>query len=231
MEKVGIILGRNIGELKFFKKAIPKVILTPYGKSKFFFFENLIFLFRHQKETPPHKINHKANIFGFKKLKTKLIFGFNSVGSLKKEIKPGTLLIPSDFIDFDPPTFFNTQCKFITPEISQKAREILKKVLKDLKINFREKGVYFQTKGPRLETKAEIRMIKNFADVVGMTMAKEATLAQELNLNYASLCFVDNCAHGITKKSLTQKEIEKNQKKNIKIIEKIIQKFVYLFCH
>jgi len=28
---------------------------------------------------------------------------------LKKEIKPGEILIPSDFIDFDPPTFFNNE--------------------------------------------------------------------------------------------------------------------------
>jgi len=216
VEKIGIILGGNLEKLKFLKEAEEQIVKTPYGKSRFFLFKNLIFLFRHQQGTrkiPPHKINYRANIYGLKKLGAKLIIAFNSVGSLKKEIKPGEILIPSDFIDFDPPTFFDNTCRFITPEISQKKRVFLKKVLRKLKIKFRGKGIYFQTKGPRLETKAEINLIKNFADVVGMTMAKEATLAKELDLEYVSLCLVDNYAHGLTKKPLIQKEIEENQKK------------------
>jgi len=64
--------------------------------------------------------------------------------------------------------------------------------------------------------------------VVGMTMAKEATLAQELDIEYASLCSIDNFAHGISKKTLTQAEIEKNQKKNAIKIEKIIKEILDL---
>lgn len=231
MEKnlIGIILAGNFEELKFLKQAEEKTVKTPYGKSRFFLFKNLIFLFRHQQGTrklPPHKINYRKNIYGFKKLGAKLIIAFNSVGSLKKEIKPDEILIPSDFIDFDPPSFFDKEYRFITPEISRKGRDFLKKVLKKLKIKFREKGIYFQTKGPRLETRAEIRMIKNFADVVGMTMAKEATLARELDMEYASLCSVDNYAHGLTKKPLTEKEIKANQKRNKKKIERIIKEIL-----
>jgi 5'-methylthioadenosine phosphorylase len=241
--KIGIILPGDLERLKFLKEAKCQVVKTPYGKSWFFclsshqrtFDGKIIFLFRHAdfiehprgtQKTSPHKINYQANIYGFKKLGVKLIIAFNSVGSLKRQIKPGTILIPSDFIDFNPPTFFDNECHFITPEISQKGRAFLKRVLKKLKIKFRGKGIYFQTKGPRLETKAEINLIKNFADVVGMTMAKEATLAKELDLEYVSLCSVDNYAHGLTKKPLIQKEIEENQKKNLKKIKKIIEKIL-----
>jgi 5'-methylthioadenosine phosphorylase len=141
---------------------------------------------------------------------------------LKKEIKPGDLLVVSDFIDFNPPTFYDRSFKFIVPQISEKLRKALVKILKKLKLKFWPNGIYFNSKGPRLETKAEIKLIKNFADVIGMTMAKEATLANEIGLEYAALCSVDNYGHGISNKPLTQKEFEKSQKKNRKILEKIM---------
>ena len=43
-------------------------------------------------------------------------------------------------------------------------------------------GVYWQVTGPRLETVAEIRVFAQHADVVGMTMASECTVAGELGL-------------------------------------------------
>ena len=43
-----------------------------------------------------------------------------------------------------------------------------------------------------------------------MTMANEATLAKEVELSYASICSVDNYAHGIVKDLLTQEAILSN---------------------
>ncbi|MDI6591995.1 MAG: MTAP family purine nucleoside phosphorylase [Patescibacteria group bacterium] len=223
-----IIIGWNLKEMDFLNQAKLISLNTPYGKVKYFKLKDCIFICRHgiKENVPPHRINYRANISALQKLGVKYIFSFNSVGSLKKEIKIGEFLIPSDYIDFDPPTFYEKRAKFIIPEFSLKLKEELIKILKKLKIKFKNNGVYFQTKGPRLETKAEINLIKNFADIVGMTMAKEATLAKELNLEYISLCSVDNYAQGIIKRPLTQKEIKENQKKSIKEIEKIIKEIL-----
>jgi len=228
MERVGIIGGKFILKTKFFKDSKKKKIKTPFGIVEALSYKNSFLICRHglKGEIPPHRINHKANIFGLKKLKAKYIFGFNSVGSLKMKIKPGDFLIPDDFIDFDPPTFFEEKMKFITPEISEKLRKVLIKIAKKLKLKFWSSGVYFTTKGPRLETKAEVNLIKNFADVVGMTMAKEATLAKELDLEYASFCSVDNFAHGIVKTSLSQEKIFKFQERSAKILEKVIEEIL-----
>ena len=57
--------------------------------------------------------------------------------------------------------------------------------------------VYVQTRGPRFETKAEIRIIRQWGDVVGMTAAHEADLCTELGLRYNSLGTVDNYANGL----------------------------------
>jgi len=223
-----IIIGWDLKPMDFFETFQAKTLATPYGKINYFQRGNWIFIPRHgiKENIPPHKINYWANILGLKKLGAKQIFSFNSVGSLKKYIKPGELLIPSDFIDPNPPTFYEKKVKFITPELSQKLRKKLIAVLRRLKLKFRDGGVYFQTKGPRLETKAEIRMIKNFADVVGMTMPKEATLAKELDLEYISLCSVDNYAHGIGKRSLSAEEIKKGQLKTREKFEKIIKEIL-----
>ena len=57
------------------------------------------------------------------------------------------------------------------------------------------------------ETKAEIAMMSRYVDLVGMTMGSEAVIAQELGLAYASICSVDNYAHGLGEKALTMDEI------------------------
>jgi len=52
-------------------------------------------------------------------------------------------------------------------------------------------------RGPRIETKAEIQVIKGWGDVVGMTAAHEADLCREAGLRYNLLAMVDNYANGI----------------------------------
>jgi len=52
-------------------------------------------------------------------------------------------------------------------------------------------------RGPRFETKAEIRVVRSWGDVVGMTAAHEADLCSETGLNYNSLAFIDNYANGL----------------------------------
>lgn len=228
--KIAIIGGGNLFDLAILKKAKLTEINTPYGKAHYYLIQNRVFINRHgpQKDIPPHQINHQANISALKKLGAEYVFSFNSVGSLRREIEPGQFVIPDDYIDFDPMTFFDKELEFITPEISRKLRGTLVKILQNLQIDFKSSGIYYQTKGPRLETKAEVKMIKNFATVVGMTMAKEATLAKEIGLEYISLSVVDNFAHGVVKKTLTQQEIKRKQRENAKNLNKIIKEILNL---
>jgi 5'-methylthioadenosine phosphorylase len=72
----------------------------------------------------------------------------------------------------------------------------------------RDGGVYAETRGPRFETRAEIRLLADYADVVGMTAASEATLFQERGIAYALLGIVDNAAHGVGPEPLTVEAYE-----------------------
>jgi hypothetical protein len=64
------------------------------------------------------------------------------------------------------------------------------------------------------ETKAEIFFFKDYGDVLGMTMASEATVAVELGIAYASLCSVDNYCNGIVPQPLSYSQIVLRQKRN-----------------
>jgi len=112
--------------------------------------------------------------------------------------------------------------KFTRPEISEQLRKEIIDRAKSLKIDIHETGTYIQTRGPRFETKAEVKMFSQFADVVGMTISSEATLACEAQIPYAVICSVDNYAHGIGTE-LGMEEITRYQEKTLKVISRIIE--------
>ena len=53
-------------------------------------------------------------------------------------------------------------------------------------------------------------MMSHYADIVGMTMASEAVIACEMDLEYASICSVDNFGHGLAENPLTTDEIKES---------------------
>ena len=56
---------------------------------------------------------------------------------------------------------------------------------------------YWLTQGPQFETVAEVDAIEKLGgDMVGMTMPREAKLANELDLPYAAVCISSNWAAG-----------------------------------
>ena len=66
-------------------------------------------------------------------------------------------------------------------------------------------------------------MLKNYGDIVGMTMASEATLAKEKQLQYANISTVDNYCNGIIDEEISFDKIKANQEKNYQNIIKIQQ--------
>jgi 5'-methylthioadenosine phosphorylase len=170
-----------------------KTVYTPYGPSDLMTGE-VVLLLRHQDGVPPHRINHRAHLAALALSGVDRVIAIGSVGSLQPEIPPGSLLIPHDYLAIgEVPTIHDHTIVHISPEISPSLREDLASVVPEA----RSGGIYVQTRGPRIETMAEVRMLSRVGDVVGMTLASEATLALELGLRYAALCTVDNYAHGI----------------------------------
>ena len=221
MDRVGIIGGSGVLDIELFADMKQRELVTDYGRV---IVEEgaagLIFLQRHGTPLlPPHKLNHRANIAALKQCGVKYVVAVNSTGSLKSNLAPGSLLLPDDY--FNPwaiKTFFDDSLEFVTPSLSAKVRRAVITAAAELAVELISSGTYIQTTGPRFETPAEIRVLSGWGDVVGMTMANEATLAREIGLEYASLCLVDNYANGVCEQRVNIAEVEKAQKRNSQVL-------------
>ncbi len=219
-----IVGGMSLLDSAVFKNWDEAPVDTPYGRVIVRKASQHLFLQRHgKKPLPPHKINHHANIWALKSLGVEGIIAINSVGSLKTNLKPGTFIIPDDFISkCDIPTFFDYELHFIIPQMDLGYAQRLHQICQALEVETTLGGVYIQTAGPRFETKAEINVLKKEGDVVGMTMASEATLAMERAIPYVSLCSIDNYCNGILKAPLAISEVEEEIRRNASTIETVL---------
>jgi len=202
---------------------------TPYGKVYMMLLEKISFVPRHgiDRNIPPHKVNHKANLAAFKEKAIDRIIAVNSAGSLNYEIAPPAIMIPHDYIGlWDIATIYDDKIKHVVPGLSEELRQDILSYAEIYELGAIDTGIYIQTTGPRLETRAEVRMLGKFADIVGMTLANEATIACELGLRYASICSIDNYANGITGEPLTNEMILENAKVNGDIIAEFLLKLV-----
>ncbi len=195
--------------------------------------KEFLFLQRHgDGKILPHKINYQANIQAFYDLGVKEILASAAVGGIT--IETGQVVIPDQLIDYTynrPQTFFEHSDSVKHTEFSQpydhQLRSDLSKACKDLKIDFKNEGVHGITQGPRFETSAEIRRLKNDGcDIVGMTGMPEASLAAELNIKYACIAHVVNPAAGISGKSISIEDMEKEIKKGAQNFLKILTQFL-----
>jgi|GEM_PF-72845 5'-methylthioadenosine phosphorylase len=193
-----------------------QVIPTPYGEVIAYLTtirgKKVAVIPRHAGENhiPPHRINYRANVWAAQAIGAKRIISTNSVGSMRGH-EVGSFVVLDDFIDFTrnrPSTFYDDRTVHVDvsepycPEI----KAALKSALEKQRFSFTE-GIYACTEGPRFETRTEISMMSQFADVVGMTGVPEVVLAKELSLCYASLAIVTNQACGMTTQKLTADEV------------------------
>ncbi|HDR72802.1 MAG TPA: 5'-methylthioadenosine phosphorylase [Methanoculleus sp.] len=200
------------------KRRIP----TPYGPAEVYCGECALLL-RHQYGRPPHRINYRASLAALAILGVDRVVAFGSAGSLKAEIAPGSLMVPDDYISTsDIPSIHDHAIDHVSPMIDP----VLTRDLAALIPDAIHGGTYVQTKGPRIETVAEVKVLARVADIVGMTLASEATLACELGMRFAALCTVDNYAHGIGEGVLTYAHILETSRQHRKRTETILQRIL-----
>ncbi|UCD96798.1 MAG: S-methyl-5'-thioadenosine phosphorylase [Candidatus Bathyarchaeota archaeon] len=206
---VGIITGSGFDA--FLKQLDPIPVETPYGKSVSLSITDIrgrkvAILARHgaNHSIPPHRINYRANIFAMHLLGVKQILATNAVGAINRTLKPGTLIVPHDFVDFTKSrhTTFYDSAPIVHIDMSEPycpdIRRTLIHAAKEHSEDIVDGGILVCTEGPRFETPAEISLFQRLAcDIVGMTSLPEAVLARELAICYASICCVSNMASGL----------------------------------
>ena len=230
---IAIIGGSALGDAFDLDREETRSVVTPHGAPSDpprigrHAGVSVAFLPRHGKDhrIPPHKLNHRANLWALKELGATHILGTSSTGSLKKTIHPGHFVVPHDFVGFwNIPTFYDERVVHATPSLDPGIREALVAAARGARATVKDRGVYVETTGPRLETRAEIAFFRTIGDIVGMTMASEATLASEIGIPYASLCTVDNFAHGIVDEPLSFEQIRATQRANAALTRTVVAK-------
>ena len=157
-----------------------------------------LFLARHGPghTIPPHRVNYRANLDALRLLGADAVVTVSSVGSLREELPPGTFVLPDQFVDLTkqrPTTFYDGGRVYhvsladpFCPDLLHAAAESGR----ELGAPFAEGKTYVCVEGPRFSTRAESAFFRTIADVIGMTLVPEVTLARERGLCYVSLAMV-----------------------------------------
>lgn len=217
----GIIGGSGLYEIEGITLKEAKKILTPFGETSDFYKigelsqQEIVFLPRHglKHTIPPHKINYRANIWGFKELGVKRIISISAVGGISPNLKPGTIVVPDQIIDMTSnrdATFYDDEVVHIdfTNPYCPELRKSIIKASKKRGVDIKRSGTYICVNGPRLETRAEIKYFSRIgADIVGMTAMPEAALARETEICFGGISVVTNHAAGMTEKKMKAKDV------------------------
>jgi len=230
-KRLGIIAGTVFFGRIWFQDLVPADIETPHGSCRVYADDRLVFIPRHGVDghtyIMPHRIPHAANLSAMERLEVDGVVAVNSTGSLRRTLPPGSVLVPDDFISlFNVPTVFTGAGEHIAPSLDPNLRAALIQSGAELGIPVLDGGAYWQNTGPRLETRAEIRLMSHFADVVGMTLGSEATVAAELKIPYAAICSVDNYAHGVTDAPLSEAIIREGAAHNAETVARILHRLL-----
>jgi len=236
---LGIFGGSGFYELLDNQEEIE--VATPYGLPSDKLMKGLlsgrdvVFLPRHGRghKFPPHKINYRANLWAMKELGVKKILAPSAVGSLKREIVPGTFVVCDSYIDrtrragmdtfFDGPdvrhmTSIDPYCNNLRQEAIRACQKIGVPVL--------EKGTMIVINGPRFSTIPESKWFSTFAEVIGMTGYPEVVLANELGICYANISLVTDYDAGLHNEeglaASSAQEILATFKKNLENIKKVV---------
>lgn len=201
---VGVIGGSGITSLFAAGSARTHRVATPWGAPSGPIEEGAVggmrtlFLPRHGPghTIPPHRINYRANIDALRSLGAEAIVTVSSVGSLREELPPGTFVVPSQFVDLTkqrPTTFYDGGRVYhvsladpFCPDLTRAAVASGREAGEPLA----EGRTYVCVEGPRFSTRAESRFFRSFADVIGMTLVPEVTLARERAVCYLCLAMV-----------------------------------------
>lgn len=241
MSRIGIIGGTGVYDPAILEAMKDEVIETEYGSVRARIGEyrgrEVVFMARHGEDhsVPPHLINYRANIRAMQVLGIRRIIATAAVGSLNFDLKPGTLVVVSQFLDFAKSrgtTFYEGGARGVvhvdvTNPYCPEVREALMAAAVNKGVPVHNGGTYVCTEGPRFETAAEINMFKMLGgDVIGMTTVPEAVLARELGICYATVAMVTNLAAGISPGRLTHAEVLDYMRQNLVNIRKVIMEAV-----
>ncbi len=201
---------------------------------------DMAFLARHGKDHSilPNMINYRANLMALKKLETQAIIATTVCGVLDPNLPLAQPVVFDDLFFPENRLPSGEACSmFVNEGDKTKGHYIFEKPFsEDLRQqiitaaeNPLTEATYAHAVGPRFNTRAEIRLMREYASFVSQTAGPEAILSGELEIPLALLGFGVDYANGV-KDEPTPVEVLSENLKNSKIvfttiIKKVIQSY------
>ena len=150
-----------------------------------------------------------------KLLGAEILFLTNASGGMNREFKAGDLMMLTDHIGIFAPNpligpnidELGTRFPDMTNVYDKDLQEIIRNTAKENGIALKE-GVYVQLTGPCYESPAEIKMLSNLADAVGMSTVVEAIAANHAGMKICGISCICNLAAGMNPTPLSHKEVQ-----------------------
>ena len=241
--KIGVIGGSGLYAMEGIERKRWRRVTTPFGKPSDQYLtgrlgaREVVFLPRHGRGHTilPSELNHRANIYGMKKLGVSHIISVSAVGSLKEAYRPTDIVIIDQFFDRTKRsaafTFFGdgvvAHIAFADP-ICLRLHRMLAACAQRAGATTHVGGTYVNMEGPAFSTRAESQFHRRMGwDVIGMTNYGEARCAREAEICYATLAMVTDydCWHE-AHAAVTVDMVVGNLSKNSKTAQEIIRRAV-----
>ena len=203
--RVAVIGGSGLYQMVGLEQVQEVAIDTPFGDPSDAITigelsgQPVAFLPRHGRghRLSPSEIPVRANIYALKLLGVERIISISAVGSLREEIAPMDMVVPSQVIDrtrMRQNTFFGdglvAHVAFADP-FCPELSGLLAAAAKDAGAKVHGEGTYVAMEGPAFSTRAESELYRSWgSSVIGMTALPEAKLAREAEMCYATLACV-----------------------------------------
>jgi len=241
--RVGIIGGSGLYHLEGFTGQKWINVRTPFGAPSDDFLlgriegREVAFLPRHGRghRILPMELNHRANIWGLKKLDVAWIISVSAVGSLQTKYRPCHIVLPDQFLDRTKQSFAHTffgrgivaHIAFAEP-ICEELRKLLLKSARASGARVHDGGTYVNMEGPAFSTRAESLTNHRLGyAVVGMTNLGEAKCAREAEIAYATLAMItDYDAWKTDEEHVTVEMVIANLLKNASTAKEIIKHLI-----
>jgi len=209
--RIGMIGGSGVYEMESLTDVEEVRLETPFGSPSDAYIvgalegQRVAFLSRHGRghRIGPTRLDHRANIWGFKKLGVEYLIAASACGSLKEELAPGHIVIPDQIFDrtrlrslsfFDDPevgtegfvvhvSVANPFCEYLS--------EVCYRAVQETGAMAHLGGTFVTIEGPRFSTKAESNAFRQLGfSIIGMTTTPEAFLAREAEMSYAVMAHI-----------------------------------------
>ncbi|MFC7188042.1 S-methyl-5'-thioadenosine phosphorylase [Halorubrum yunnanense] len=197
--------------------------------------KEVAFLPRHGSEhgVSPTDLPYRANMYALKKAGVTHIFASNAVGSLKEELKPGTLVVPDQIYDRTKHrhlSFYGDGVVVHQPFADPYSPELVDHLTEAAEsaapadTGVVKGGTYVCIEGPQYSTRAESEFYKSQGwDLVGMTAIPEAKLAREAEIAYATIAGVTDYDVWKADSEVTLEEVLENAERNQTAIKAAVE--------